>query len=116
MIVFVVTVVAAFNLMQEQRLADTEKAQLAACERGNTLRKQLNLRGEVVQKFFQEAANTRKVQGDIATSQGKVEEAAINYNASDSYQRSADAYTPLKFVDCEKSFASGKTVFIDEPQ
>jgi len=116
MIVFVLTILAGFNLIQEQRLEDTEQAQQKACERGNLLRKQLNVRGKVVQDFFQDASDTRRAQGDIATAQGKTEEAAINYNAANSYQRSANAYTPIRLVDCEKSFATGKTVFIVEPK
>jgi hypothetical protein len=112
MIVFVLCILAAFRIDQENQLSDTKQAFLIQCEQSNDLRKSLNKQGAVNKNFFIQAAESREAQAKIAEAKGLEAEAELNRTTAEGYRKSAAAYQPFSGIDCEKSYSTGQTIYI----
>lgn len=74
--------------------------QLAACDRGNVLRRQMNANSEIILDFALTAAGASMERSRQFRSDGNTEQADINLRASKKFTRYAKALKTIPHVDC----------------
>lgn len=105
------TGVGAVYYIQANEIEKTKKAAIAACERGNILRGQLNAQWNIMKEFVLDTAATRELLGDLMTSEGRTAEATIQYAAAESFREKVAQFEDLEMVNCQASLDAGKTIY-----
>ena len=112
---FMLVIVAAIYISEENAIENTKIAQLQTCERVNLLRVDLNKKSEIVRQFFLDAAAARKQDALMSKRLGDLESWRKNKATSESYAKSARDYKALRYTNCLETYKQKKTVYQDLP-
>lgn len=100
-LLYLCVIVIAFGFLLYGQSKQADRLQ-AACERGNTIRVQINANNAVTTSFILAAAQTRDATAALLRKEGNEDEAQINEDAADSYRALLSGLTMLETVDCSK--------------